>query len=67
MPLRPGDAGSNTFSDHKEVLGAALRQVPARFRGKVLVRVDAAGASHDLLNHLLSLSSPRKTVLFTCG
>ena len=67
MLLRPGNAGSNTFSDHKEVLGAALRQVPARFRRKVLVRVDGAGASHDLVNHLLSLSSPRKTVLFTCG
>ena len=28
--LRPGNAGSNTFTDHKEVLAAALRQVPAR-------------------------------------
>src|ERR1700733_7600094 len=67
MLLRPGNAGSNTFTDHKEVLGAALRQVPARFRGKILVRVDGAGASHDLVNHLLSLSSARKTGLFTCG
>ena len=40
MQLRPGNAGSNTFTDHKEVLAAALRQVPARFRGKILVRVD---------------------------
>ncbi len=67
MLLRPGNAGPNTFTDHKEVLGAALRQVPARFRRKVLVRVDGAGASHDLVNHLLSLSSARKSVLFTCG
>jgi hypothetical protein len=67
MLLRPGNAGSNTFTDHKEVLAAALRQVPARFRSKILVRVDGAGASHDLVNHLLSLSSPRKTLLFTCG
>ena len=67
MLLRPGNAGSNTFTDHKEVLAAAIRQVPARFRRKVLVRVDGAGASHDLIGHLLSLSSPRKTVLFTCG
>jgi hypothetical protein len=67
MLLRPGNAGSNTFTDHKEVLGAALRQVPAGFRRKVLVRVDGAGASHDLVNHLLSLSSARKSVLFTCG
>jgi hypothetical protein len=67
MQLRPGNAGSNTFTDHKEALAAALRQVPARFRGKILVRVDGAGASHDLVNHLLSLSSTRRTVLFTCG
>jgi hypothetical protein len=67
MQLRPGNAGSNTFTDHKEVLAAALRQVPARFRRKILVRVDGAGASHDLTGHLLSLSSPRKTLLFTCG
>ena len=67
MLLRPGNAGSNTFTDHKEVLAAALRQVPARFRRAVLVRVDGAGASHDLIGHLLSLSSPRKKVLFTCG
>jgi len=30
MLLRPGKTGSNTFADHKEVLAAALRQVPAR-------------------------------------
>ena len=67
MLLRPGNAGSNTFTDHKEVLAAALQQVPARFRRKILVRVDGAGASHDLIGHFLSLSSPRKKVLFTCG
>jgi len=67
MLLRPGNAGSNTFTDHKEVLAAALRQVPARFRRKILVRVDGAGASHELIKHLLSLSSPRRTMLFTCG
>jgi hypothetical protein len=67
MLLRPGNAGSNTFTDHEQVLAAALKQVPARFRRAVLVRVDGAGASHDLIGHLLSLSSPRKKVLFTCG
>src|SRR5216683_4368132 len=67
MLLRPGNADSNTFTDHKEVLAAALRQVPARFRRKILVRVDGAGASHELIDHLLSLSSARRTVLFTCG
>ena len=32
MLLRTGSAGSNTFTDHKEVLAAALKQVPAAFR-----------------------------------
>jgi hypothetical protein len=67
MLLRPGNAGSNTFTDHRDVLAAAIRQVPARFRRKILVRVDGAGASHELIKHLLSLSSPRRTMLFTCG
>jgi len=67
MLLRPGNAGSNTFSDHKDVLTAAIRQVPARFRQKIMVRVDGAGASHDLIRHLLSLASARRKVLFTCG
>jgi hypothetical protein len=67
MQLRPGNAGSNTFTDHEEVLAAAMRQVPSRFRRKIMVRVDGAGASHDLIGHLLGLSSPRRKVLFTCG
>src|SRR6266581_605416 len=67
MLLRPGNAGSNTFADHKEVLAAAVRQVPARFRKKIIVRVDGAGASHELIRHLLSMSSPRRILLFTCG
>ena len=67
MLLRPGNAGSNTFTDHRDVLTAAIRQVPARFRARILVRVDGAGASHELIKHLLSMSSPRRTVLFTCG
>jgi hypothetical protein len=67
MLLRPGNAGSNTFADHRDVLAAALKRVPARFRRRILVRVDGAGASHDLIRQLLAMSSPRKTVLFTCG
>jgi hypothetical protein len=67
MLLRPGNAGPDTFADHKQVLAAAIRQVPARFRRKILVRVDGAGASHELISHLLGMASPRRTVLFTCG
>ena len=67
MLLRPGNAGSNTFADHLTVLTAALRQVPSRMRMRLLVRVDGAGASHELIKHLLSLCTRRRTVLFTCG
>ena len=49
------------------MLTAAIRQIPARMRSRLLVRVDGAGASHELITHLLSLSSRRRTVLFTCG
>jgi hypothetical protein len=67
MLLRPGNAGSNTVADHIAVLAAAVRQIPARFRSRLLVRVDGAGASHELITHLLSLAGRRRTVLFTCG
>jgi hypothetical protein len=67
MLLRPGNAGSNTFTDHRDVLAAAIGQVPARFRRKILVRVDGAGASHELIKHLLGMSSPRRKALFSCG
>ncbi|MGH3181137.1 MAG: IS1380 family transposase [Streptosporangiaceae bacterium] len=67
MLLRPGNAGSNTFEDHKEVPDRALKQVPAACRRKILVRIDGAGASHKLIEHLLTLSTMRKTLLFTCG
>ena len=56
MLLRPGNAGSNTFADHAAVLTAAIRQIPSRMRSRLLVRVDGAGASHELITHLLSLA-----------
>lgn len=49
--LRRGNAGSNTVVDHKTVITAALAQLPggpARSK-KVLVRVDGAGGTHELL------------------
>jgi hypothetical protein len=49
--LRPGNAGSNTATDHITVLRQALAQLPGgHARGKkVLVRVDGAGGTHELL------------------
>nr|WP_269440768.1 transposase [Micromonospora tarapacensis] len=51
MLLRPGNAGSNTVTDHIRVLGEAIAQLPVAYRRKILIRVDGAGATHDLLEH----------------
>ncbi len=56
--LRPGNAGSNTAADHITVLREALRQLPGHQAGtrpgrRVLVRSDAAGCTHELLNWLV--------------
>jgi len=67
MLLRPGNAGSNTVADHISVLSAALAQIPAGWGRRLLVRADGAGATIDLVKHLLSLGTRRRTVLFTCG
>jgi Transposase DDE domain group 1 len=54
--LRPGNAGSNTAADHLVVIQDALRQLPlptgGRVGRKVLVRIDGAGATHDVVNYL---------------
>jgi hypothetical protein len=49
--LRAGNAGSNTVTDHVSVLRAAIAQLPdGRRPGKnVLIRIDGAGGTHDLL------------------
>jgi hypothetical protein len=51
--LRPGNAGSNTAEDHKTVLDLALAQIPAEYieRLEILVRADAAGATHGLIDY----------------
>ena len=51
--LRPGNAGSNTATDHLQVLEQALSQLPDRWRDKpILVRADGAGYSHALIRSL---------------
>jgi hypothetical protein len=57
--LRAGNAGSNTATDHIAVIKAALAQLPGQRRGirpgrKVLVRADAAGCTHEVLDWLVS-------------
>jgi len=50
--LRAGNAGSNTASDHIDVLDLALAQLdPEALDGAILVRADGAGATHDLVEY----------------
>jgi hypothetical protein len=52
--LRPGNAGSFTAADHIALLTAAFAQIPAEWRTDVLVTIDGAGASHDVIDCLTS-------------
>src|SRR5918997_2712901 len=54
---RPGNAGSFTAADHLAVLTASLAQIPARWRTDVLVSIDGAGASHEVIDHLTALNT----------
>ncbi|KIE22896.1 transposase [Streptomyces sp. MUSC 125] len=67
MKLRPGNAGANTVEDHLRVLAACLEQIPRSSQSKVLIRVDGAGATHGLLQHLEALNTTRRTVRYTVG
>lgn len=67
MLLRPGNATSNDVADHKTVLTAALRGLPLPPWSKVLVRIDGAGFSHAVLEHLQQLSTSRRRVRFVTG
>ncbi|MCQ4138237.1 IS1380 family transposase, partial [Rhodococcus rhodochrous] len=56
MLLRPGNSGSNTAADHVTVVQDALAQLPLdpgyRVGKKVLVRIDGAGGTHQLIEYL---------------
>jgi hypothetical protein len=58
--LRPGNAGSSTAADHILVLDAALAQIPAPWRTDILVSIDGAGASRDVVKHLTGLNTAFK-------
>lgn len=54
--LRAGNAGSNTAADHLVVIQEALEQLPFPTSGhigpNVLVRIDGAGCSHQVVDYL---------------
>lgn len=50
--LRPGDAGANTAADQIAIAEAAIQQIPVEHIAtvEILLRVDSAGACHELLD-----------------
>ncbi|MFD7442890.1 hypothetical protein [Streptomyces sp. NPDC059909] len=67
MHLRPGNSGANTVTGHVRVLTGALAQIPSSSTAKILIRVDGAGSTHGLLEHLEALNTTRRTVRYTVG
>ena len=57
--LRPGNAGSNTAADHTGVLSEAIAHIPAPHRKSLLIRVDGAGYSHELLDWITQLNTAK--------
>jgi Transposase DDE domain group 1 len=67
--LRPGNAGSNTTTDHITVLDLALAQIPDQFRygTPMLVRSDSAGCTQGLLAHIRGLREHGVDARFSVG
>jgi hypothetical protein len=66
--LRPGSAGSNTTADHLQVLGDAISAVPAKYRRRLMVTCDGAGASHGLIEQLDELARrPGHQLIYSVG
>jgi len=49
---RPGNATSNDAADNIALLDRAVERLPGRYRRRMLVRLDGAGFSHELLEHI---------------
>ena len=49
---RPGNATANCAQDNIALLDLAVSRLPGRFRHRLLVRLDGAGFSHELLEHI---------------
>jgi hypothetical protein len=55
--MRRGSTGSNTTADQLQVLGNAIAALPPKFRRRLMVTADGAGASHGLITRLDQLAS----------
>ncbi|MDX3855959.1 transposase, partial [Streptomyces sp. AK02-01A] len=64
--LRPGNAGSNTASDHITTTRLALAQLPKHLRRgrQTLIRTDSAGGTHTFLDWL---SKPGRWLSYSVG
>ncbi|MGI8814644.1 MAG: hypothetical protein ACR2G2_04965 [Pseudonocardia sp.] len=49
---RPGGATSNCAKDNIVLLDLAVSPLPGGYRRRMLVRLDGAGFSHELLEHI---------------
>jgi hypothetical protein len=67
MLLRPGNVPPNDVADHKSVLATALRQLPLPLWSKLLVRIDGAAFSHEVIDHLQSPTTSRRRVRWVTG
>ena len=66
--LRPGSAGSNTTADHLTVLDEAIAAMPPKYRRRLMVTCDGAGASHGLIERLEALASrPGHQLAYSVG
>jgi len=65
---RPGNAGSNTASDHIAIIDAAIAAIPAKWRKNLLITIDGAGSSHAVVDHLTKLNArPGWSVAYSVG
>jgi hypothetical protein len=68
VELRPGNAGSNTAADHVSIVDAAVAQIPARHRRKMLFTCDGAGSTHALVEHVTRLNArPGRQAHYSVG
>ena len=62
--LRPGNAGSNTASEHIEATRLGLAQLPRHLRRRVLIRADSGGGTQD---YLAWLAKPGRRLAYSVG
>ena len=66
--MRRGSAGSNTAADHLQVLDDAIAALPPKFRRRLMVTADGAGASHGLITRLDQLAArPGHQLTYSVG